>query len=270
MTSGAASAIRSASPRRSARSGTHVPNGVRVAVVAIVGVAWALTLIGAGWGEASVLHHHALIVGGPPLWIGVPAFLVAWLVMVAAMMLPASAPAIRAMAGRAGRRGHPMKALAAFLGAYALIWAGFGLFAFGGDVVLHHVVDPTPWLAMRPWIIGAAVLVIAGAFEISGPKQQFLAVCRHPLPHIEAGGSAFRIGLVHGLACLGCSWALMLVMFAAGVASLPWMIGLAAVMAYQGLGRHGERTVRPFGATLLLVALLLLMAPLALPTWLVV
>jgi hypothetical protein len=84
MTSGAASAIRSASPRRSSRSGTHVPNGVRVAVVAIVGVAWALTLIGAAWGEASVLHHHALIVGGPPLWIGVPAFLVAWLVMVAA------------------------------------------------------------------------------------------------------------------------------------------------------------------------------------------
>jgi predicted metal-binding membrane protein len=269
MTSGAASAIRSASLRRSARSGTHVPNGVRVAVVAIVGVAWALTLIGAAWGEASVLHHHALIVGGPPLWIGVPAFLVAWLVMVAAMMLPASAPAIRAIAGVAGRR-HPVKTLTAFLGAYGLVWAAFGLFAFGGDVVLHHAVDRTPWLAMRPWIIGAVVLVIAGVFEMSGPKRQFLAVCRHPLPHVEAGGSAFRIGLVHGLACLGCSWALMLVMFAAGVASLPWMIGLTVVMAYQGLGRRGERTVKPLGGVLLFVALLLLMVPLDLPTWLVI
>jgi predicted metal-binding membrane protein len=267
MTAQAASTIRTA---RSAGPAGPVPSRVRVAIVLIVGAAWALTLIGAAWGEASALHHHALIVGGPPLWVGIPVFLVAWLVMVAAMMLPASAPAIRAMAGIPGTRGHPMKALTAFLGAYALVWAGFGLFAFAGDVVLHHVVDRTPWLAMRPWIIGAAVLVMAGLFEMSGPKRQFLAVCRHPMPHIEAGGRAFRIGLVHGLACLGCSWALMLVMFAAGVASLPWMIGLTAVMAYQGLGRGGERTVKPFGAALLLLALLLLVIPLALPTWLVV
>jgi len=267
MTAQAASTIGTA---RSAGPAGPVPSRVRVAIVLIVGAAWALTLIGAAWGEASALHHHALIVGGPPLWVGIPVFLVAWLVMVAAMMLPASAPAIRAMAGIPGTRGHPMKALTAFLGAYALVWAGFGLFAFAGDVVLHHVVDRTPWLAMRPWIIGAAVLVMAGFFEMSGPKRQFLTVCRHPMPHLEAGGRAFRIGLVHGVACLGCSWALMLVMFAAGVASLPWMIGLTAVMAYQGLGRGGERTVKPFGAALLLLALLLLVMPLALPTWLVV
>jgi predicted metal-binding membrane protein len=270
MTPQAASTVKPARLARPATAEWPVPSGVRVAVVAIVGAAWVLTLIGAAWGGASVLHHHALIVGGPPLWIGIPVFLVAWLVMVAAMMLPASAPAIRAMAGITGTRRHPMRSLTAFLGAYALVWATFGLFAFGGDVVVHHVVDRTPWLAMRPWIIGAAVLVIAGVFEISGPKQQFLAVCRHPLPHIEAGGSAFRIGLLHGLACLGCSWALMLVMFAAGVASLPWMIGLTAVMAYQGLGRGGERTVKPFGAALLVLALLLLVTPLALPAWLVV
>jgi len=267
MTAQAASALPPATLAGPARP---VPSGVRVAVVAIVGAAWALTLIGAAWGEASVLHHHALIMGGPPLWIGIPVFLVAWLVMVAAMMLPASAPAIRAMAGQADTRGHPMKALTVFLGAYALVWAAFGLFAFAGDVVLHHVVDRTPWLAMRPWIIGASVLVIAGVFEVCGPKQRFLALCRHPLPHMEAGGGALRIGLEHGLACLGCSWGLMLVMFAAGVASMPWMIGLTAVMAYEGLGRGGERMVKPFGAALLVLAVLLLVDPLGLPTWLAI
>jgi predicted metal-binding membrane protein len=247
-----------------------VPNGVRVAVVMIVGVAWALTLIGAAFGEASALHHHALIKGGLPLMIGIPVFLTAWLVMVAAMMLPSSVPAIKTTVGLHTAQGHPFKALASFLAAYGLVWTAFGLFAFGGDVVLHRLVDHTPWLAMRPWIVGASVLVVAGAFEVSGPKQRFLAVCRHPLPHIEAGGSALRVGLEHGLACLGCSWALMLVMFAAGVASLPWMIGLTAVMAYQGLGRGGERMVKPFGAALLVLAVLVLVDPLGLPTWLVV
>jgi predicted metal-binding membrane protein len=257
-------------PARFVRPAKPVPSGVRVAVVLIVGAAWVLTLVGAALGEGSALHHHALIVGGPPLWIGIPIFLVAWLVMVAAMMLPASAPAIRAMASLAATQGHPMKALVAFLGAYTLVWGAFGLFAFSGDVVLHHVVDRTPWLSMRPWIIGASVLAIAGVFEISAPKHRFLSLCRHPLPHIEAGGSALRIGLEHGLACLGCSWALMLVMFAAGVASLPWMIGLTAVMAYQGLGRRGERVVKPFGVALLVLAVLVLVIPLALPAWLVV
>lgn len=260
MTAQALSVIRTPRP---------VPKTVRISVVALVAIAWALTLLGASWGAASALHHHTLIKDGPPLWIGIPIFLIAWLVMVAAMMLPASVPAIRAMASHS-RTGHPMKALAGFLGAYALVWAVFGLFAFAGDIVLHGIVDRTPWLFMRPWIIGASVLGIAGLFELSAFKQQFLAVCRHPLPHIKAGGGNFRVGLEHGLACLGCSWALMLLMFAAGVASLPWMIGLTLVMAYQGLARSGERTVKPFGAALLVLALLVLVIPLALPNWLVV
>jgi len=249
---------------------TPVPSGVRVAVVMIVGGAWVLTLMGASWGAASALHHHALIKGGPPLWIGIPIFLTAWLVMVAAMMLPSSVPAIKTLAGLDATAGHPLKPLVAFLAAYALVWTAFGLVAFGGDVVLHQIVDYTPWLAMRPWLIGASVLAIAGVFEVSAPKKRWLAVCRHPLPHTAAGGSGLRIGFEHGLACLGCSWALMLVMFAAGVASLPWMIGLSVVMAYQGLGRNGERMVKPFGAAILALALLVLLFPLNLPAWLLV
>ena len=62
----------------------------------------------------------------------------------------------------------------------------------------------------------------------------------------------------------------MLVMFAAGVASLPWMIGLTAIMAYQGLGRAGARMAKPFGGALLLLAVVLLLDPLGLPTWLLV
>lgn len=240
--------------------------GLSPAVPVMIVGAWLIVLVAQVTGTAAVLHHHALIEGGPSLWVAIPLFLVAWQVMIAAMMLPASLPAIRVAEAAMGMVARPRRAGAAFLGAFAVIWIVFGLFAFMADVVLHHIVDATPWLAERPWLIEAGVLALAGAYQLAPLKRRSLAACRHPgalapIDRLPQQGAA-RLGLRHGLACLGSSWALMLVMFAAGFANLWWMVVLTALMVYETTGRRSNRAATAAGIVLLMAALTALSGPL--------
>ncbi|HJW21283.1 MAG TPA: DUF2182 domain-containing protein [Candidatus Limnocylindrales bacterium] len=225
------------------------------AVVALIAGAWLAAVLLEVTGHAAALHHHALIEGedgtaAPPLWLAIPLFLAAWQLMIAGMMLPASLRAVGVLA-RSRLVSRPAAALTGFLGAYSLAWTAFGLLAFIGDVGLHRLVDATPWLAARPWLIEATALALAGGYQLLPLRRRALEACRHPRatsaalvlandPRVDLG-VGFRIGLAHALDCLVCSWALMLLMFAAGVANLAWMAVLAGVMAYEALGRHGAR-----------------------------
>lgn len=254
---GASAAVRAASPAVQAALG-------------LAGAAWVVSVLLQVTGHAGALHHHALIEdGGPPLAIAIPLFLVAWQLMIAAMMLPASLRAVRIVAG-SRFVAEPWPALAGFLGAYSLVWTGFGLVAFVGDFGLHSLVDATPWLAARPWLIQASVLAIAGAYQLVPLRRRALDACRHPgADQAREGGSAkeggsargrgsarvgFAVGLAHALDCLICSWAVMLLMFAAGLANLAWMAILAAVMAYEVSGRDGRLVSPAFGIGLLALA----------------
>jgi predicted metal-binding membrane protein len=107
------------------------------------------------------------------------------------------------------------------------------------------------------------VLVLAGGFQFSKLKDRCLTVCRSPggylRQHYRRGAAAaFRLGAGHGVFCVGCCWALMLVAFAAGVASLWWMAALTAVMVFEKTGRGGRRGVRPIGVGLIALGLLML------------
>jgi predicted metal-binding membrane protein len=245
-------------PGRTGASGLPA-SAWRVPVVsAAIAAAWVLAVGAQLTGEAVLLHHHALIEGGAPLWIALALFLLGWQVMIAAMMLPASLPSIGAFSS-AVHRARRRHALAAFLSTYALAWSIFGLLVFMGDDILHHIVDATPWLADRPWLIEASVLALAGAYQFSPVKRRGLAACRHPAGLAQRSEvvrrSSFQLGVDHGLACLGSSWALMLLMFAEGYANLGWMAALAAVMAYEATGRHGPRAAQAVGVGLVFLAL---------------
>jgi predicted metal-binding membrane protein len=157
------------------------------------------------------------------------------------------------------------------LAATPALWTGFGVAAFLGDLGIHRLVDGWDWLATRPWVLGGAVLLLAGAFQFSKLKDRCLTVCRHPgaylLQHYRRGvGGAFRLGAGHGVFCVGCCWALMLVAFAAGVVNLWWMAALTAVMVFEKTGPAGRRGVRPIGLGLIVLGLLALADP-ALPPW---
>jgi predicted metal-binding membrane protein len=252
----------------------HAPARRRVplAILVAIAVAWVVTIAGQATGKAALLNHGALIEGTgpffrhPPLWLAVPLFLLAWQVMVAAMMLPSSLPMIRLFRVTVARTPRPGAAMWAFLGGYALIWGSFGALAFLQDIGLHRLVDRSPWLEAHPYVIGGIALVLAGAFQFSDLKERCLSECRHPgaflLRHYDRGqGGAFRLGRRHGLFCVGCCWALMLLMFAAGVANLWWMPALAVLMLYEKTGRLGDRVVPYAGAALLVLAALVFLHP---------
>lgn len=237
---------------RVGRAGGQVPPAVPVAI----GAAWVLAILAEATGQGRLLHHDALIESALPLWAGLALFLVAWQAMVAAMMLPSSLPMIRLFALPARNQPRPVAVQSAFLGGYALVWAVFGAIAFLGDAGLHHLVDTTPWLEAHSWMIASGTFALAGAFQFSSLKEKCLSECRHPgaflLQHYRRGiQDAFRFGRKHGLFCLGCCWALMLVMFAAGVANLWWMAALGSVMYYEKVGRFGKRIGPAVGVALL-------------------
>lgn len=242
-----------------------------VAVPVAIAAAWAVAVIAQSSGKAALLHHDALIEGQLPLWVALCLFLLAWQVMIAAMMLPSTLPMVRLFVAASTSQERPGRTQAAFLAGYFLIWTVFGALAFAGDIALHRTVDATPWLAARPWLIAGAALSLAGAFQFSDVKDRCLSECRHPgaymLAHYRRGvGQAFRLGRGHGLFCLGCCWALMLLLFAAGVANLWWMAALIAVTVYEKVGRRGLQATHPAGALLLGLALLVLLHPAWLPS----
>jgi predicted metal-binding membrane protein len=244
--------------------------GLPVAIPAAIAGAWALAIAAEATGDGHRLHHDALINGHMAFGVALVLFLLAWQAMVAAMMLPSSLPMVvlfhRVVAGQP----RPGRALAAFLGGYALIWTAFGWAAFCGDGTIHYAVDHSAWLRGHTWLISGGVLALAGAFQFSALKERCLTVCRHPygylLEHYRRGpGGAFALGRRHGLFCLGCCWALMLLMFAAGVANLWWMAGLTALMAYEKTGARGARAVPVAGVVLLVWAAVVLAHPAWLP-----
>jgi predicted metal-binding membrane protein len=242
----------------------------RSPVVWAIGVAWGLAIFVEATGRSPELHHHHLVEAGPPVWAALGLFLLAWQVHVAAMMLPSSLPLITLFGRAAASQPNPRRVRAAFLGGYAAVWVAFGAAAFIGDMGLHRIVDGWPWLAAHPWLVGGGVLVLAGAFQFSALKDRCLEECRSPatflVRHYGRGvEAAFRLGHRHGMFCLGCCWALMLLMFAVGIANLAWMAPLALLMVVEKTSPNGTRAVRPAGFALLALGLLVIAHPVWLP-----
>ncbi|TVR80907.1 MAG: DUF2182 domain-containing protein [Rhodospirillales bacterium] len=185
----------------------------------------------------------------------------AWLLMCAAMMLPTALPLLmiwrRLISGRPDRR----LLMGLVIAGYLAVWGGFGLAAHLADAGLHRLVAVNAWLAHNGWVFGVVTLGVAGLFQFSRLKDLCLDGCRSPLGFaMQAwrGGASRRrawwLGVRHGAYCLGCCWALMLLMFVVGMGSIGWMLLLAAVMAAEKNLPWGHRLTKPVGAALLVAA----------------
>ena len=250
------SAPQRADPLRSRVSRSSAPP---LPIVAGIAAAWVAAIAAQAVGAAALVHHDALLVDGPPPALSTLLFLLAWQVMIAAMMLPSSLPLVRLYAAASARAPARSRAMAAFVGGYAMVWSAFGLLAFALDAGLHAAVEASPWLHERDWMIGGAVLALAGLFQFTALKDACLDKCRHPAQfltrHYRRGPAAgLELGMRHGTFCVGCCWALMLVMFAAGLASLLWMAALTALMIHEKTRPSGARAVPVTGVALLALA----------------
>lgn len=241
--------------------------GLDPVILAAVGGAWLLVLGLYALDQAALIKHDAVLTRAGAAWpLAVAVFVITWQLMTAAMMLPTSLPMIRAFAVPARAQARPAAAMAAFLAGYFVVWTAFAVLALAGDALVHWLVDRSEWLAARPWLISGGVLIGAGAFQFSPIKERCLAECRSPVQflwrHYRPGlAGAWRLGVRHGIFCLGCCWALMLLMFAIGIGSLAWMAALTGVMVVEKTSRYGRRLVPAVGIGLLAWGIITVVRP---------
>jgi len=192
--------------------------------------------------------------------IVVPALLYAgaWLLMIAAMMLPTTLPLLDIFRRVVMGRRDASRLVAILIAGYLLAWLAFGLAAHAIDWVLLDAAQATPWFVAHGWVVGATVVGAAGLFQFSALKYRCLEKCRAPFGFVAArwrgrrpARDAFAIGFGHGLFCVGCCWALMLLMFVVGTGNLGWMLVLAAVMAAEKNLPRGARLSAPLGLALI-------------------
>jgi predicted metal-binding membrane protein len=131
------------------------------------------------------------------------------------------------------------------------------LVAYAIDAVVRGAAASSGWLVVHGWVVGSVVIAGAGAFQFSALKYRCLERCRTPFGFINAHwqgrrprAESFRLGAHHGLFCVGCCWALMLVTFVVGMGSVGWMLVLAAAMAAEKNLAWGARLRTPLGVAL--------------------
>jgi len=246
------------------------PSPLLLGLGAAIAAGWGVSAWAELSGAAAVLHHHALYHSTLGLGVSVLLVMAAWQSMTAAMMLPSSVPFTVLFARTARRAPRYGLTMTLFLLAYFAVWTGFAGTAMVFDWLLHNAVHASPWLIAHDQVIAAGTLALAAAYQLSPLKDACLRTCRNPGAYLmrvyRRGPSAgARLGLEHGLFCLGCCWALMLVMFAVGVAHLAWMGVLAIVMLVEKAAPWGERVVAPVAACLGLLAVAALTMPGSVP-----
>jgi predicted metal-binding membrane protein len=184
-----------------------------------------------------------------------------WVLMLSAMMLPTTLPLLDIFRRLTARRADRRSLTALVVIGYLAVWGAFGLAAHLADWGVAAAVRQSDWLVANVWVIGAAILAIAGGYQFTELKYRCLDKCRAPLGFVIAHwrgtgekSQALLLGVRHGVFCVGCCWCLMLLMFVIGSANIGWMLALGAVMAAEKNLPAGRRLAAPIGALLLLAA----------------
>ena len=184
---------------------------------------------------------------------------VMWWTMMMAMMLPSAAPAIltySTLSRKFVEKGATAAPLAVFAAGYAAIWTGFAAAAVALQLLLSQTIALSMMMAVTSAVIGGGLLVAAGLYQMSPLKSACLRKCQTPLMFFARNWrkgyhGALRMGLSHGLYCLGCCWVLMGLLFYGGVMELRWIVGLALYVAAEKLIPAGNRLSRSTGILLI-------------------
>ena len=222
---------------------------VFILLILIGGLAWAYTLHQARLMdamEAAMWRDMNMSMNGmEPSWmpLDIALMLTMWSAMMAAMMLPGSAPMVGAFAAinRSRReRGAAYVPTGTFIAGYLAAWVLFSALA----VLLQWALQMSRLLTIMMqsaslWL-SAALFLVAGLYQFSPLKQRCLTLCRSPDGFIlsewrDGAVGAFVMGVRHGLFCLGCCAALMLLLFAVAVMDLRWVAALTVLVTAEKL-----------------------------------
>ena len=256
--------------------------GEQLAVLAMLALltvaAWAVTLTqmvdmaGPMAAPQSSMGHGGMAMGstvGPDPGVRLVLYLGTWVAMMAAMMLPAAAPMIL-MFGTVYRtkreRGGAFVPTWVFVGGYLAVWAAFGACAWAVSDVGQGLAQAYPALHELGPRVAAAAMIAAGLYQVTPLKERCLSHCRSPLSfvmrHWRPGvGGAWRMGVDHGVYCVGCCWALFSLLVIVGLASLPWMGLITLIVCAEKLLPFGRAVSFSVAALLCGLGLLVLVRP---------
>lgn len=237
------------------------PDGILIGLLAaMVLVAWCTLWL---WGNSA--YGHVLWHGSRHLGTASQSgtlfaviFVASWTLMTVAMMLPTSIPLVVLFYRIVRARQSAAWLVTVLLCGYLGTWAVCGVLLNLANWMLRAGFAHVSWLAVAPWMGGAVILTVAGLYQFSSLKYACLDKCRSPLSFIASrwqGGNesaqSLRIGVEHGLFCVGCCWSLMALMFLVGSSNLIWMLLLGGVMALEKNLPWGRRLSAPLGWLLL-------------------
>jgi len=221
-------------------------------LLVLAGVAWWLS-VGNAHDMSSMVQGVAQVGAAMAFDMSALVFMGMWTTMMVAMMFPTIAPIVLVHRMVVRRRGEGLVPTVAFGAGYILIWAAVGLVPLLVLIGFRNIADHSAWVDRA----GGAVLVLAGTYQFTRWKATCLSACRSPLTfllsHDFSRGAAgdFRVGVSHGLYCLGCCWALMAVLFVVGLMNLAWMAAIAVVFVAEKNWRHGVTLTRVAGIAVL-------------------
>jgi len=241
---------------------------ISTCIALITALAWAY-LIHLDRQMSSSLEHDSMMaemgMAMDRSWTVVDVFFTfaMWAVMMVGMMTGTAAPVLllfaAARAGR-GERRVPLSVLMFGLG-YCTVWVGFSACAAAAQGALHQTAMLSPAMAASSPRLAGAILITAGAYQLTPWKGACLTQCRSPLGFLMANWrdghfGALRMGARHGAYCLGCCWALMCVLFVVGVMNLVWVATLTGLVLLEKIGPAGAVVSRVAGAAMIVFGML--------------
>lgn len=206
--------------------------------------------------------------------MGIVLFLAIWIAMMVAMMFPASVPMVlmfHAIAAGKRQRAQPYVPTWVFVGGYLLVWTLAGIVAFVLAAGLDRLASQAPWLVANASRIGGVVLLAAGLYQLSPLKHTCLAKCRTPTQFImtswrDGARGALRMGIEHGVYCLGCCWLLFVILFPFGMMNIAAMALLTALIFAEKVLPVGRLVSTIAGLALVIYGALVVFVPVLLPT----
>lgn len=207
---------------------------------------------------------------GPDLTMGrsAPLFFGMWVAMMAAMMFPAAAPMVVMYARiRRERSG----ATTVFTASYIALWFAFGGIVYLIGAAVETWVSGSEGVAMHWGRAGGVLLVLAGIYQLTPLKTSCLRHCRTPVSFVmthwrDGTSGAIRMGLTHGLYCMGCCWLLFLILIPLGVMNVAAMVAVTLVVFAEKVMPWGRGVGRIAAIGLAVYGILVVLRPELLPT----
>jgi predicted metal-binding membrane protein len=250
-----------------ARSQLLQRNLVLALLIAVAAASWAMLI--------RQTLDMGMSASTPTMGMGPPLFLATWAVMMVAMMFPTAAPMIltfhRVQAGKHARN-EAFVSTWVFVAAYMLVWVSLGALAYAGAVGAEAAAARANLSAPTAARIGGLLVLMAGAYQLSPLKNVCLAKCRTPMTFVltswrDGKAGALRMGLEHGLLCIGCCWLLFLILFPLGIMNIAAMALVTLLVFAEKALPAGERIARWAGIALLLYGITIIVFPSSLPTF---